>query len=231
MKLKTIHLAALSALTLAGSASAATITWGSAAAISSSTDVSTTGTLVTAAYMGNAGSQVVNGVTFSAAAATAGTSSYTGFTLSTIDAVAGTQPGSGPSGVTGSYATILDQMAENFIGGTTLTLTLTGLTLNQEYQLQFWAADYRTQYGDLGRSETLTAGNTSGSLSFLRNGGSASGSYILGTFTADGTTQAITVNGTGDAIVNAFQVRAIPEPGAALLGGLGMLALLRRRRA
>jgi MYXO-CTERM domain-containing protein len=38
---------------------------------------------------------------------------------------------------------------------------------------------------------------------------------------------------TGDAVrnVSAFQLTAVPEPTAALLGTLGMLALLRRRRA
>jgi MYXO-CTERM domain-containing protein len=35
-------------------------------------------------------------------------------------------------------------------------------------------------------------------------------------------------NVNGDRV---FSVTAIPEPSAALLGGLGMLALLRRRRA
>ena len=35
---------------------------------------------------------------------------------------------------------------------------------------------------------------------------------------------------SGEVHVGAFQVVQIPEPGAALLGGLGMLALLRRRR-
>lgn len=34
----------------------------------------------------------------------------------------------------------------------------------------------------------------------------------------------------GDTIIDNFQVSVIPEPSAALLGGLGMLAFLRRRR-
>ena len=234
MKLRITHFATLAAFALGAGAHAATITWGSVTAISSSSDVSTTGTLVTAAYMGNSGAQTVGGVTFSAANLTTGTNSYSGFDLGSVDAVfTAAAVDNRPAGVTGSYQTILNTMGEGFTGSPTLTFTLTGLTNNQQYQLQFWAADYRTAFGDLNRSETLTAGNTSSALSFLRASSpdnSLSGNYILGTFTADGTTQSITINGTGDAIVNAFQVRAIPEPSAALLGGLGMLCLLRRRR-
>jgi hypothetical protein len=36
---------------------------------------------------------------------------------------------------------------------------------------------------------------------------------------------------TGEVHLAAFQVVQIPEPGAAFLGGLGVLALLRRRRS
>jgi hypothetical protein len=77
---------------------------------------------------------------------------------------------------------------------------------------------------------TLTAGNTSGALTYLRNGGSTSGSYILGTFTADNNLQTITITADQSVQLNALQLRAIPEPSAALLGGLGLLALLRRRK-
>lgn len=38
-------------------------------------------------------------------------------------------------------------------------------------------------------------------------------------------------NGNNDASVIDFQLESVPEPSAALLGGLGLLALLRRRRA
>ena len=38
-------------------------------------------------------------------------------------------------------------------------------------------------------------------------------------------------NDVNDASVINFQLTSVPEPSAALIGGLGMLALLRRRRA
>lgn len=56
----------------------------------------------------------------------------------------------------------------------------------------------------------------------LANG--ATGSFTLSGFTmGTGTT-------TGDQNFDNFAITAVPEPGAALLGGLGLLALLRRRR-
>jgi hypothetical protein len=68
MKLKTTSLAALVAITIAGSASAANIIWSTPQAISSSTDVSTQGTLFTAKSTGFS-SYTVNGVFFDTAAA------------------------------------------------------------------------------------------------------------------------------------------------------------------
>jgi hypothetical protein len=62
-----------------------------------------------------------------------------------------------------------------------------------------------------------------------------SGLLVTGTFTASATTQAFTVETfqAGDSkggLVNALVLNTVPEPHAALLGGLGLLALLRRRR-
>jgi hypothetical protein len=62
------------------------------------------------------------------------------------------------------------------------------------------------------------------------------GQWIKGTFTADSTSQSLQLSGALSATdgypqINALQLRTIPEPSSALLGGLGLLALFRRRRA
>lgn len=58
------------------------------------------------------------------------------------------------------------------------------------------------------------------------------GQFVTGTFTADATTQVVTLDsGTDGWQVNALQVRSVPEPSSSvmLLGGLGLLTMLRRR--
>jgi hypothetical protein len=106
------------------------------------------------------------------------------------------------------------------------------LTINQEYLVQYWVADYRPYPND--RTLTLTGGaNTSGVLKYLdsdNSNGGIQGSYVIGTFVANATSQDININSNQSTQMNAVQLRAIPEPSAALLGGLGLLALLRRRR-
>ena len=87
--------------------------------------------------------------------------------------------------------------------------------------------------------QTILGGaNTSGVLEFgnSANPGATHGSFVIGTFTADSSTQAFTFAAASGYDANrtqfiAMQLRVIPEPSAALLGGLGVLALLRRRRA
>jgi hypothetical protein len=241
MKHKTTSLAALAALAIAGSASAATITWGTPTAIASESDVSLNGTLILAKQVthsdyGGYANQTVNGVTF-----VGNNNTQNGVTFGIPSGFSGSdQTGFvvGTVGTPGTLSTAYQQMLTGgYYGGPgTATITLSGLTVNQQYELQFWVADYRQwPSSNYNRSLTLTAGNTSGALTYLQvvsgvNQGSISGSYILGTFTADNSLQSITIN-SGDSVqLNALQLRAIPEPSAALLGGLGMLALLRRRR-
>jgi hypothetical protein len=67
--------------------------------------------------------------------------------------------------------------------------------------------------------QSLTASNFNGSLGNL-----SVGDTIYVTIGNNG-------NDAFDASVINFQLESVPEPSAALLGGLGMLALLRRRRA
>jgi hypothetical protein len=111
------------------------------------------------------------------------------------------------------------------------SFTFSNLVMNQQYELQVWVADYRGFTNN--RTETITAAGDSASpsLTYLDSDGPIHGQFIIGTFTADATSLTFTMNGNETAMYNAMQLRAIPEPGAALLGGLGMLALLRRRRA
>lgn len=56
--------------------------------------------------------------------------------------------------------------------------------------------------------------------------------FAVGTLIASGTTQSLFAEAQGfaRAHINAIQLRAIPEPSVSLLGGLGALALLRRRK-
>lgn len=110
------------------------------------------------------------------------------------------------------------------------TFTLSNLQIGQEYLIQFLVGDNRSWLGTMSRSQTITAGgSTSGSLTFGYNA-PAFASSVIGTFTADSTSLDFTFNGANTQ-VNSIFVAAIPEPSSALLGGLGVLALLRRRRA
>jgi hypothetical protein len=114
-----------------------------------------------------------------------------------------------------------------------ITFTFSGLQLNTEYTVLGWVFD----------SES---GNSGKNISFTTNGGTASittsntsnnnAAFSIPILTSDGTGSATVVmdhtGGAGGAVsyVNGFQLTAIPEPSSALLGGLGLLALLRRRR-
>ena len=71
----------------------------------------------------------------------------------------------------------------------TQTLSLSGLTIDQAYQIRLWAADYRPAQS--GRTETV------GGLTLDYDDGSGSysgGNYVIGTFAADAdTSQAFTL--------------------------------------
>ncbi len=199
----------------------ADITWQTPQAISSSSDVSTNGALVLAKQVthttyGGYANQTVNGVTF-----LGDQNTQNGVTFGIPSGFSGADQTSyvvGAAGTPGTLSTEYQRMLTGgYYGGAgTATVTLSGLTLGQQYELQFWVADYR-QFppNTYARSLTLTAGNTSGALTYLHtngsglNLGSASGSYILGTFTADNSTQSITINAGDSVQINALQLRAI----------------------
>jgi hypothetical protein len=101
------------------------------------------------------------------------------------------------------------------------TITVSGLSIATQYQIQFWASATGQAL-----NETI-----SGSSALNTDTGS-NGQFVVGTFTADALSQVLTATGTSGGenfiVANALTIGTIPEPSAALLGGLDLLGLLRR---
>ncbi len=219
---------AASAILLATSlsASAAVITWTDNGIVTDNTVLGLAGPAADIEYAVNFGGAVTtaNGYVFSAYSAgnatiTGATNPYTGYF---------------PAGDSGdaNFNTVLG----TGYYGTTATVTLNGLLIGQKYSLLVINADTRTGGGD-GRHFYLSdtdggAASPFQQSNFANATGGNLGGYIFGTFTATAETQSFTerFQETSSGQMNALVVTAIPEPSAALLGGLGVLALLRRRR-
>jgi hypothetical protein len=236
----------LASLALAVSANAAVVNWQTPSTITGDTDVVTTGTLVGAFIPGaNALSTTVNGVAFTTVFVAKAWDDTTTPSLAfgSVATLAGApslygfnQYESGtPSGLSADYTKV-------FSGGVGpaetlnyVTLTLTNLTIGTQYLFQSWANDSRGAFDY--RDQTITAngfgGQQSGALDYNVSGGNGgTGSFVIGTFTANATTQAMLYSSTEYAQISAFQLRAIPEPSsfAMVLGGIANLLLIRRRR-
>jgi hypothetical protein len=102
--------------------------------------------------------------------------------------------------------------------------------VGQQYLVQFVFADTRSDGGTLTlQGNTGVTGNSTDTTYSYTDG-----RYLVvnAQFTADtaDTTWIPNVSGGSGEQINAIRIVAIPEPSAALLGGLGLLALLRRRR-
>ena len=214
-------------------ANAATIAWQTIQdATGNASDVVTTGTFFDSAAARSSSDVTLNGVTFNRSS---GSGSFT-FSNSSNITWSNIQVGpvngglNPPTAWDDSYEALADWQVYRQTPQS-ITINMSGLTNGQQYLVQIWTgywdgANWRTEF---------TAGNSSGFLNLGSTaGGTRNSQYVVGTFTADGATQAILA--TGDPAVNGYampsfmQVRAIPELSAALLGGLGLLALLRRRR-
>jgi PEP-CTERM motif len=118
-------------------------------------------------------------------------------------------------------------------GNSTSTVNLTGLTPNSAFSLYLYGnGDNNIQSSTFtlnafnGGATGRTFGSDRSNINntFVKLDGTANGSgNVSFTWTAAPSTSAF-------GPFNGFQLQTVPEPSAALLGGLGLLALLRRRR-
>lgn len=240
MKLKTTPLATLAALTLAVPAfAAATVSYSYYTATGSSDTswVNVTGYDSTVA--GNVGGSATT--TFGAVdwlPMTVGNVSTTANGVLVHYAAAGVAWASTPSGFYSGGPSLLNDGGYSGslqASGVDFTIDLSGLTVGKDYKIQFVLADNRDNNGYatiLAKGATVTGDSARYRYSYT----AGQFAVITASFTADATTAQFQPGQRwGDAVPNAtflsgIQVLAVPEPSTALLGGLGMLALLRRRR-
>ena len=139
---------------------------------------------------------MVNGVTFSPFGA--------GDTASISAQFGGFGGGGAPfDNLSLDYRTLL---TNGFYGGTNPeTITLNNLASGLDYEAQFWVNDSRNCCS--GRNETISG---SAALAYSTNPGGSGGvgSYVKGTFTADSTSQSLTLNSTFSVQANGLQLRA-----------------------
>ena len=119
--------------------------------------------------------------------------------------------------------------------GVDYTIALSGLTIGTDYLIQFVLADNRDNSGHatiLAKGANVTGDSARYRYSYT----DGQFAVITASFTADATSASFQPGQRwGNDVPNStflsgIQVLAVPEPSTAFLGGLGMLALLRRRR-
>lgn len=164
---------------------AAVITWGTATDVAATTDVSTNGTTVEAfnlaARAADTATVTVNGVTF--------TGSTSPAPLLTAVTTAANHLNGGSTG-NADYNTLLNTLA--FGGGSgTSTMTLGGgnLLTGSPYEIQIWFVEERTTFN----TRVMTYGDGNGNNVNLGNSPGLFGQYVIGTFTADGPNQTLTL--------------------------------------
>ena len=212
------------------------IGWGVPTTITDDSDVLTNGTLVGAFNM-NGPAVTVNGVPFASWTypTLSTTTSMGNFTFAESPGHLLTESGLGStsapfSGLSANYQTLLST-AISTDDNNTLTLTITGLTVGQRYAFQFWLNASNT--GNPAFNTTATAGSAVTLDPNRSNAPGGVGQTVIGTFFAGDTSEIISFTGTDSTqapAVNAFQLRAIPEPSSLALIALGSAGLLGRAR-
>lgn len=133
-----------------------------------------------------------------------------------------------PGNLVGSdlRAVLIDHAFET-ANATPIVLRLGGLTAGQAYSAQLFVIDDRSTKPEV--LEDTSNGSGSNSAAFNSN----ANDYVLANFTATATTQDIYVIASPATVghdLNAFVLRAVPEPSSAALLAAGAVGLLARRR-
>lgn len=217
------------------------ITWGTPTTISGDSDVLTTGTLVGAFDTGFTGvpGATVNGVAFQPFAVPSdianATTTVGNFALH-FDFRAASNSAFGStsapfSGLSSAYRTLLQSAAYD-TSPDAITLTISGLTSGQTYNLELWANFPSSSFAS---PTTVTSTNSVNLDPNTTNTIGGVGQYVIGSFTANpGGTEVVTLSAAATPLINAFQLRtsAVPEPASlgVLAAGTSSLMLRRRKR-
>lgn len=212
------------------------VIWGPAMTISGDSDVSTLGTLVAAFDMNGTGA-TVNGVTFAPFAVVTSTQSASNgnFTFggpNLLVAQSGLGSSSAPfSNLSAGYRTILST-AISSNSSSALFFSISGLTVGRVYQFEFWTNASSHVDGGNGFATTASSGFTVNLDDNTTDAQGGLGQFAIGTFTANSTVQQISFAGTSGTqvpTINAFELRAIPEPATIglLAAGLSLLGIAR----
>jgi hypothetical protein len=229
---------------IASGAQAATITWGAATNVNTSdpTQVSTSGTFFGSATMNSVADQVVNGVTFfRRTTVTTSSIDFAGANITLELEVA--DGGSNQNGGThapsaNTYNNILS--FSTTAPGYYRTISITGLTPGNNYQVQIWTPLWDGTNGAgiftwFSPDEVHSDGVRPGTVTLGWGEGANPPQYSIGTFTADGTTtQGISWQDQGWAAIQVRDLTVVPEPSAIALASVGIIGLFRvqrRRRA
>jgi hypothetical protein len=209
-------------------AKAAPILWGSANTISGTSDVSVVGTLHASANFGGS-DETVNGVLFNAFPVSGNPTTVGNITLSSTGSLLQFTY-SAPATTTAPYGDLPTEY-KNILSPFAYTdiqsqqVTVSGLTNGSAYAIQFWVQDPRNDGFVVGR--TVTVGTTTLDVNTTDTLGGL-GQWVVGTFTADATTQSFDLIPGGSpaaTYANAVQVRLVPEPSTLALAGIGLTAL------
>ena len=219
MILMRLFIALVTSLALIAPTSAASINWGAAQDVSGAADVNNSKVTIEAVNLtpdsGVPGSTTVNGVTFTHDNTLMGLAGGNG--LMTSD--------TGDAGLNNLMNSV-DHGDSLVANPWVLQVGGGNLVAGNQYDIQLFYSDNRGfAASNWGQNYSDGAGN---SVNLNANGANRHGQHVTGTFTADGTTQTLSITGggpPGEPHLSAYQIRGVPEPTTLVLAGLGLVSL------